>query len=163
MSRRLARELVFKTLFQIDLGRIPWQEAVENILSEYGEGLPARERFFITRMVQGVTGLRREIDDLLSRFSSEWTLNRMAATDRSILRLALYEILHREDIPVEVSVNEAVELAKKYGEEDSGRFVNGILGALIKEFKQTGALKKADGTANGMEPVVEEETQERDL
>lgn len=90
------------------------------------------------RFGAGVTGSCRELDDLLSRFSSEWTLNRMAATDRSILRLALYELLYREDIPVEVSVNEAVELAKKYGEEDSGRFVNGILGAVVKELKRTG-------------------------
>ena len=155
MSRRLARELVFKILFQIDLGRIPWRDAVNYTLPEYGQGLSAGEESFITGLVEGVTNACREIDELLSRFSSEWTLNRMAATDRSILRLALYEILYREDIPVEVSVNEAVELAKKYGEEDSGRFVNGILGALIKELKQTGALKKADGSVHGEEPAGE--------
>ena len=162
MSRRLARELAFKTLFQIDLGRIPWQDAVNNILAEYGEGLPAKGRSFVTGLVEGVTGSCRELDDLLSRFSSEWTLNRMAATDRSILRLPLYELLYREDIPVEVSVNEAVELAKKYGEEDSGRFVNGILGAVVKELKRTGALKKADHPAGGEEPVAGEGTKGRD-
>jgi len=162
MSRRLARELAFKTLFQIDLGRIPWQDAVNNILAEYGEGLPAKGRSFVTGLVEGVTGSCRELDDLLSRFSSEWTLNRMAATDRSILRLALYEILYREDIPVEVSVNEAVELAKRYGEEDSGRFVNGILGAVVKELKRTGALKKADKSVQEEEPASGEGAQVQD-
>ncbi|HHU82523.1 MAG TPA: transcription antitermination factor NusB [Firmicutes bacterium] len=162
MSRRLARELVFKILFQIDLGRIPWQEAVDYALPEYGQGLSAGEHSFITGLVQGVTSSCRELDDLLSRFSSEWTLNRMAATDRSILRLALYEILYREDIPVEVSVNEAVELAKKYGEEDSGRFVNGILGALIKELDHNGALKKTGDSTDGEEPLTGEGTKRRD-
>lgn len=139
MSRRLARELVFKSLFQIDIGHIPWQEAVNNTLQEYGCDLLGEERAFIEELVRGITGSCREIDSLLTRFSSEWALSRMAGTDRSILRLALYELVYRDDIPVEVSVNEAVELAKKYGEEDSGRFVNGILGALIKEYRNAGA------------------------
>ncbi len=131
MSRRLARELTFQILFQIDIGRIPWQEAIKNTLYEHR--LPEEEERYIEDMVRGVVSEGRTLDDILSRLSSEWTLSRMAATDRSILRLAAYELLFRDDIPAEVSVNEAVELAKKYGEEDSGRFVNGILGALIRQ------------------------------
>src|SRR5690606_1551359 len=130
-SRRLARELTFQILFQIDIGRIPWQEAIKNTLYEHR--LPEEEERYIEDMVRGVVSEGRTLDDILSRLSSEWTLSRMAATDRSILRLAAYERLFRDDIPAEVSVNEAVELAKKYGEEDSGRFVNGILGALIRQ------------------------------
>lgn len=131
MSRRLARELTFQILFQIDIGRIPWQEAIKNTLYEHR--LPEEEERYIEDMVRGVVSEGRTLDDILSRLSSEWTLSRMAATDRSILRFAAYELLFRDDIPAEVSVNEAVELAKKYGEEDSGRFVNGILGALIRQ------------------------------
>ncbi|MGB9904003.1 MAG: transcription antitermination factor NusB, partial [Desulfotomaculales bacterium] len=70
---------------------------------------------------------------IISRVSHEWELSRMAAVDRNILRAALYEIIYRPEIPAAVSVNEAVELAKVYGGEDSGRFVNGILGQVIRE------------------------------
>lgn len=146
MSRRLARELTFQILFQIDIGRMPWQEAVKNTLNEYR--LSDEERRFIEEVVRGIVSECRTLDDALSRISSEWTLSRMAGTDRSILRLAAYELLFREDIPAEVSINEAVELAKKYGEEDSGRFVNGILGALIK---QCHPVKSEDSRREGPE------------
>ena len=140
MSRRLARELIFQILFQIDIGHMPWQEAVKNTLNEHRPA--GAESRFVEEVVRGIVSDCRGLDDVLSRISNEWTLSRMAGTDRSILRLAAYELLYRNDIPAEVSVNEAVELAKKYGEEDSGRFVNGILGALIKKYH----LGKAENT-----------------
>lgn len=134
MSRRMARELAFQILFQVDIGRIPWEDALKMTMDE--NEIPKHSEVFLEELVSGVMDKLQEVDYLLTRSSEEWPLQRMASTDRNILRLAVYEILHQKDIPVEVTVNEAVEIAKKYGEEDSGRFVNGVLGTIIKELQK---------------------------
>lgn len=133
MSRRQAREYAFLILFQVDLGDVPWKDALRTITTDHE--LSDEARSFLTEIVQGALEHREEVDRILSRYSLEWPPSRMASTDRNILRLAVYELLFRNDIPVEVSVNEAVELAKRFGEEDSGKFVNGILGTIIREFR----------------------------
>ena len=132
MSRRQARELAFQTLFQIDLGRNAPEFALRYVASE--NELAENVRDFLTDLVNGTCRHAREIDELLGRFSEGWPLERMSGTDRNILRMALYELVYREDIPVGVTVNEAVELAKQYGDDDSGKFVNGILGNIIRRY-----------------------------
>ena len=87
-------------------------------------------------LVGGVINNLEWIDNLLTEFSTEWPIQRMANTDRNILRLAVYELMRMKDVPVEVTVNEAVELAKAYGEADSGRFVNGVLGNMIRKISR---------------------------
>mgnify|MGYP001408188229 CR=1 FL=1 len=144
MSRRQARELAFLVLFQVDLGRVPWEEALKRILAE-NEELSADARGFLAELVQGAQEHRTEIDRVLTHYSVEWPLVRMASTDRNILRLAVYELLYRSDIPVEVTVNEAVELAKRYGEDDSGKFVNGVLGTIINEFRNLAGVQTTAG------------------
>jgi N utilization substance protein B len=134
MSRRLARELAFQVLFQVDIGHIPWKEALTRTGEEHD--LPEKSRVFLEELVGGVIKNLKWIDDLLGEFSEEWPLHRMANTDRNILRLAVYELMRMKDVPVEVTVNEAVELAKAYGEADSGRFVNGLLGNIIRKISQ---------------------------
>ncbi|HXL01631.1 MAG TPA: transcription antitermination factor NusB, partial [Candidatus Atribacteria bacterium] len=79
---------------------------------------------------------KKEIDEVLSQASEEWPLYRMANVDRNILRLAIFEIVFLPDVPVSVAINEAVELGKKYGTEESGKFVNGVLGKLAKNLKE---------------------------
>lgn len=145
MSRRVARELAFQVLFQVDLGRIPWKDAVDRALAE--NDLSQRSKVFLEETVRETVRNLPQLDETLSKLSTEWPLRRMANTDRNILRLAVYELLYRRDIPIEVTVNEAVELAKRYGEEESGRFVNGLLGNLIKRISK----------AVGVDPVEEEE------
>lgn len=131
MSRTIAREMAFKLLFQTDVGRNPWQQAMARMLEE--EPLPEKSREFLEQLVKGTLQHLKEIDQLITQHSREWTLERMANTDRNILRMAIYEIKYIEDVPAGAAINEAVELAKRYGDENSGKFVNGILGQIVRE------------------------------
>jgi N utilization substance protein B len=105
-------------------GEATWGEKVE--LPE-----PTTEemavRAFADPLICGVVEHRQEVDALISKYAKNWALNRIAAVDRNVLRLAIYEMLHREDIPPIVSINEAVDIAKKFSTTESGKFVNGIL------------------------------------
>jgi N utilization substance protein B len=82
---------------------------------------------YLAKLVEGVAAHQEELDDLIRQHSEHWRLERMAAVDRNLLRLALYELIHQPKIPAKVVINEAVELAKRYGSEESGAFINGIL------------------------------------
>lgn len=108
------------------------EQALEYIFTE--NNLQPKERSFTEDLVAGTCKNTKEIDAVLAKFAEGWTVERMGSTDRNILRLALYELVYRDDVPVGVTVNEAVELAKHYGDDDSGRFVNGILGNIIRRF-----------------------------
>ncbi len=89
---------------------------------------PAEDiRPFFERLVRGVTRSEQEIDSIIEQFSSNWKINRMSCVDRNIMRLAVYELLWCNDIPAKVSINEAIDIGKKYGTEESGSFINGIL------------------------------------
>ncbi len=90
-------------------------------------------RAFAIELIEGVSAALPEIDPILDRITDNYELNRLSAVDRNILRLAIYEMLHVEAIPLVVSINEAIEIAKRFGTEESGRFVNGILDRLRKE------------------------------
>ena len=104
----------------------PEKEALENDKKE------AEVRRFTEKLVRGTLENLASIDKTIERFAENWEMKRMAYVDRNILRLSTYEILHLEDIPVKVAINEAVELAKRYGETDSSKFVNGILDRIAK-------------------------------
>src|SRR5690606_14199197 len=121
---------VLKALFAVDLGKIPLERVLEDVLAE--ADLAPQHAAFARELAEGALAHRDESDAVISGLAVDWTVQRMAAVDRNILRLAVYEILHRPDIPDSVAVNEAVELAKKYGEAESGKFVNGILGELVR-------------------------------
>lgn len=130
-SRRRGREEAFKLLFQADQGVLPWDQLLE---LEVGlTTVPAEPWQFAVELAAGTMARLDELDPLLASLASGWSLERMPAADKAILRLAAYELLHRDDTPVGVAINEAVELAKKYGTEDSSRFINGILGTLARE------------------------------
>ena len=131
MSRTIAREMAFRILFQVDIGKNVWQEEVARTLSEE-EGLSEASQEFLKELVRGTLEHQKAIDEHIAKFAREWTLERMANTDRNILRMALFELTFLKDIPPSVTVNEAVELAKRYGDEESGKFVNGILGEMIR-------------------------------
>lgn len=133
MSRHLSRDFAFKILFQADVGRNPWQQVLTYTCNEYK--LPESSKLFLEQLVKGTIRNLKEIDAEIMKYSEEWKLERMANTDRNILRLAVYEIIYLDDIPPGVTVNEAVELAKKYGDEESGKFVNGILGNLVRNLE----------------------------
>ena len=124
-----------RSLFQIDLSRTSAQKALEYNLHSFE--LSQGEESFARRLVEGALAHRAEIDALIHRSATHWRVERMARTDRNILRMAIYELLYEQDVPASVTVNEAVELAKVYGDTDSGKFVNGVLGQVLRESTAT--------------------------
>lgn len=130
MTRRAAREEAFKMIFQVDLGKNSWSETLSRNLKELS--LSEESRLFLKQLVEGTMTHLAEIDAEISKYAQDWKLDRMLSTDRNILRMSLFELKYLKDIPASVTVNEAVELAKVYGDDDSGRFINGILGNIIR-------------------------------
>ncbi|MFQ5525990.1 MAG: transcription antitermination factor NusB [Thermoanaerobaculia bacterium] len=150
--RRKGRELAAQALYQCDLGTSSAEEALEFFRpSEYGtdDGEPpadgAEEAVtkpfrYARDLVSGTLEHLEEIDDLIRTQAEHWRLERMPAVDRNILRLAVYEFLYETDVPKLVVVDEAIELAKKFGSEDSSRFVNGLLDGLLKKREFPGVM-----------------------
>ncbi len=134
-NRRIAREIALKILFQVDLVHCNVDEAssytfqVEDLL-QYSDSEAIIS--FSLELVRGVLTNLSEIDTLIKKYANNWSLERMANIDRNILRIAIYEIVFLASIPKSVSINEAVELAKKYSTENSFSFVNGVLGKIEK-------------------------------
>ena len=123
--RRRAREIALQVLYQLDIDQGVPQEALAVYFENFRPSEKARE--FCQRLIEGVSQHREEIDRLIEENAENWTLKRMAVVDRNILRVATFELMHCPDIPFKASLNEAIELAKKYGNDDSGAFINGIL------------------------------------
>jgi len=124
-TRRKARELAVQLLYQQDLARIDHGEAMSLFWEHYPVNMEIRE--FCTQLVLGTLDRLTIIDELLSVASENWSLTRMSVVDRNILRLATYELLDRPDIPPSVSLNEAIDIAKKYSTPDAAVFINGVL------------------------------------
>ena len=138
-GRRLSREMALKVLFQIDLVSTNIEETLKYTFENDKYSDEVRE--FTLTLVKGVLSNLSEIDKAINNYTNNWSLERIANIDRNILRIAIYEILYLENIPKSVSINEAVELAKKYGTKSSFSFVNGVLGKIDKNDK---ILKKID-------------------
>lgn len=132
MSRRSTREAVFKALFQSDItGEDPGQVINQEIIQE---GLPQeQDREFARSLAEGIGEKAALLDQVLVPYLKKWSLKRLPVADRAILRLALYEILHIPEIPAAVSINEALELAKKYGDAKSAPFINGVLDSVLRD------------------------------
>ncbi|MCM3027727.1 transcription antitermination factor NusB [Bacillus safensis] len=130
MKRRTAREKALQTLFQIDVSNIDPKEAITHALDEQ-ESDP-----FFEELVFGVLEQKDKLDDMISRHLVNWKLDRIANVDRAILRLSVYEMVYQEDIPVSVSMNEAIELAKLFGDDKAPKFVNGVLSNIKNDLKQ---------------------------
>lgn len=129
MSRRAAREAALQAMFQIDISESEPESALSFVLQE--SNVPEGYHEFATRLVVGACTNLPEIDDAIKSVARDWEIERMANVDRSILRLAGFELLFCKDIPGSVAVNEAIEVAKIFSGDESGKFVNGILGALL--------------------------------
>ena len=131
MSRRKARETAMQMLFQMDIGENSWDMAS---LTLENAGLNEENRLFVATLVQGTHEHLDKIDTLIATFAKdEWDLGRLAAADRNILRLAIYELRYHQQTPESVIINEAVELAKKFGTEASAAFVNALLDKVKEE------------------------------
>ena len=129
-SRTKARECALQALYQLDTSGGSPESVLAEILAHFEvteEPVDGETAQFAQELVRGVQGERAGIDEIIQRTSTNWKLDRMARVDRNILRLAVFELLRRGDVPVRVTLNEAIELGKKFGSEESSSFVNGVL------------------------------------
>jgi len=124
-KRRKARELAICLLYQLEFHPGRSAEAIEIFWQQHPNSPETRE--FAQSLVMGVREHLDQIDGLIGRLAEHWSINRIALVEKNILRLGIYELLFREDIPKKVAVNEAIEIAKSYASADSGKFINGIL------------------------------------
>ncbi|MGD6815582.1 transcription antitermination factor NusB [Metabacillus sp. 84] len=129
MNRRAAREKALQALFQIDVSQIDPAEALQHAFDE------EEVNSFTRDLVTGTVGHLEEIDGLIRPHLVKWKLERLANVDRGILRLAVYEMKFEEEIPASVSIDEAIELAKAFGDDQSSRFVNGVLSNIRKDIE----------------------------
>ena len=149
MSRRKARELALQALFQMDIAGTDPETATEEALTrevdaDWAPGrLTEESAEFARRLIRGAWEHRAESDELIARYARGWSVERMAAVDRAILRMAVYGIVHSDEVPDSVAVDEAVELAKAFSTADSSRFVNGILGSVIRGTKGAAGADEA--------------------
>ena len=130
MNRRLDRENLMKLVYEMHMNRDFSQYRYEKFCEQYVKGAPDQ---YFQNMSKTIIANVTAIDEAVERNSTNWKISRMSAVDLSILRVAAAEILYNSGVPLEVAINEAVELAKKYGTEKSPGFVNGLLGSLVRE------------------------------
>lgn len=131
MDARQSRILAMQALFARDVGQGRPQDVLAYLCREDPVSPEIRER--AARLVDGVLAHLAEVDRQIAHYARQWTLPRLAAVDRNVLRVALFELAHDPDVPEAVAINEAVDTAKTYGGEDSGRFVNGVLGQVSRD------------------------------
>lgn len=165
MKRRLAREIAVQSLYQMDMNGVEGQTAVDTVMEEARHdneieadvgGLAAIDAY-TRELVAGVYDKREEIDRTLERALTGWQVDRLSRVDHQILRLAAYELNFRPDVPPKVVVNEAIELAKHFGTEESGKFVNGVLGRMIRE-RQGQSAPEAERAKAEQTPAEREES-----
>lgn len=140
-NRHLSRSIVLQTLFEWDLNDMDKKGTATVLERNVEEFAPNKaDNPFIEKLLDGVIGKQPELDQVIAKAAPEWPIDRISPVDRNILRLGLYELLFadRKEVPAKVAINEAIELAKQFGGENSSRFVNGVLGAVYKEIGEPG-------------------------
>lgn len=130
-KRTLARECALKILYRIEISKDSPEDSIEDFWSRETEADNEVKVFADSLVKETIANLSR-IDEAISRYAQNWELKRIAVIDKNILRMGICEMFYKDDIPPKVSINEAIELAKKYGDNDSGKFVNGILDKIRK-------------------------------
>jgi N utilization substance protein B len=123
--RRRARELAMQALFYMDVHHNASPQMLQRFCDNFIP--PQKARPFFLKLVNGVLESQPQIDALIERFSKNWRVKRMACVDRNVMRIAVFEMLFCQDIPPKVSINEAIDVGKKFGTEESGAFINGII------------------------------------
>src|SRR3990167_5222205 len=139
-NRHLSRSIVMQSLFEWDFygGKSKIGAILDRDISEFGPGL--EDGGFAKKMAEGVVKRKEEIDGIIEKAAPDWPIAQIAPVDRNVLRIGLYELLfgNHKEVPQKVAINEAIELAKTFGGDSSGRFVNGVLGAIYKELGEPG-------------------------
>jgi N utilization substance protein B len=136
MKRRIAREKALQSIFQIDMNETSPKDAIDYVLD--GEASDN----YLEKLVEGVTEHIEEMDSILTKHLEKWTIDRLATVDRNILRVAVYEMIYcKEDVPVNVAINEALEIAKIYGDESSSKFINSVLSKVKQTFEESSSSR----------------------
>jgi len=150
-NRHLARTIVIQTLYQWDFN--DQQQDVLELMEQSRQSFAPEfdDAGFIKHLIQGVVDHQKEIDGLITKFAPEWPLDQITIVDRNVLRLGTFELKFDQSIPSKVAINEAIELAKTFGGESSGKFVNGVLGAIYKEVGE----KEIDNKSKDQKPTEE--------
>jgi len=138
-SRHLSRSIVMQSLYEWDFyGKKPedLEKVVEKNIKEFGPGL--EDTAFVWQLIKGVVSKLSELDKIIEKAAPEWPINQITIVDRNILRIGLYELLfgNKKEVPPKVAINEAIEMAKTFGGESSGKFINGVLGTVYKEINK---------------------------
>ncbi|MBN1326252.1 transcription antitermination factor NusB [Candidatus Falkowbacteria bacterium] len=142
-NRHLSRTIAMQTLYEWDFNGQK-EKDLNNLLTynlaEFAPGFD--DKGFAQHLVEGVFKNIKEIDELIKKYATEWPLEQITVVDRNILRIGIFELKMDPEIPSKVAINEAIEVAKAFGGESSGKFVNGVLGALYKEMETKGQIKE---------------------
>ena len=137
-SRHLSRSIVMQSLYEWDFSskKLDLKKIVEKNIKEFGPGL--EDETFVWKLVTGVVEHLSELDKIIEKAAPEWPIEQITIIDRNVLRIGLYELLFskKEEVPPKVAINEAIELAKTFGGESSGKFINGVLGTVFKEVEK---------------------------
>ncbi|MDI6883290.1 MAG: transcription antitermination factor NusB [Patescibacteria group bacterium] len=137
-SRHLSRSIAMQSLYEWDFyGKKPdLGKIVEKNIKEFGPGL--EDKSFVWQLVTGVIEHLKELDEIITKAAPQWPINQISIVDRNVLRIGIYELLFgdKEAVPPKVAINEAIELAKGFGGEASGKFINGVLGTVYKEIEK---------------------------
>ncbi|MCF6094443.1 transcription antitermination factor NusB [Microaerobacter geothermalis] len=132
MKRREAREKAIQALYQMEMTKNSAEEAIASVIEAQG----GEKDSYLFQLVEGTTHNLKKINDTLTPFLKGWAIHRLARVDRAILRLSVYELLFQKEIPVAVVIDEAIELAKKFGTEQSSKYVNGVLAEMSKTIRE---------------------------
>ncbi len=135
-NRHLARTIAMQSLFNWDFNGKP-EKDLEKLVKKNFEQFAPRfdDHGFVKKLISGVVGKLDKIDEYITRYATEWPLEQITIVDRNVLRIGVYELIYDDDIPAKVAINEAIEIAKAFGGESSGKFVNGVLGAIYKDIE----------------------------
>lgn len=162
-SRHLSRSIAMQSLFEWDFwGRKDekLEEIVKRNVEEFGPGI--EDSTFVLALVRGAINRLEDIDKIIERCAPEWPISQIAMVDRNVLRIGIYELLYenREEVPPKVAINESIELAKNFGGENSGKFVNGVLGTIYREIGEPGKDYKKEQIEADQE--VKKEVEKKD-
>ena len=156
-NRHLGRIVALQTLYELDFRREAGDTSfdiglvLKRNITRYESTVD--DVFFIEQLVRGVTQHEADLDDELRPLAPEWPLEQIARMDRTVLRIGLYELKYENDVPPKVVINEAVELAKAFGGDNSSKFINGVLGTALKHIEAEGGAKDSEESAGGDVPA----------
>lgn len=142
-NRHLSRTIAMQTLYQWDFKgqrEKNLDKILKKNLTDFAPGF--NDEGFSKHLIDGVLKNKKTIDELIKKYATEWPIEQITIVDRNVLRIGIYELKFDPDIPSKVAINEAIEVAKAYGGESSGKFVNGVLGAIYKEMEKKGEIKE---------------------